>query len=195
MYNLNKAGLNPNHLFRVIALWTGVALNVHGATLYVDVNGTNPVEPYSDWATAATNIQKAVDIAASGDLILVTNGVYQSGSQVNSGANRVNVWKAVTVQSVNGPAATSIIGAWDAATNGPGSVRCVYLSPNAKLSGFTLTGGATIVGQSGAGVDCADSTSIITNCVVAGNAAYTAGGGVYRGTVINCSVVSNLLVN
>lgn len=75
--------------------------DVYGATLYVSLESTNPVPPFATWATAATNIQNAVDAAKAGDTVLVTNGVYVGGVEVSN---------ANTLQSVNGPKATIIDG-------------------------------------------------------------------------------------
>ncbi len=177
-----------------------LALSVSATTLYVDVNGTNSTAPYSDWSTAATNIQDAVDAANAGDLILVNDGTYQDGGRVVYGSltNRVVIDKPVTVQSVNGPDVTIIQGAPDPATTvGDFAVRCVYLTNNAVLSGFTLTQGATRddgdgnTEQSGGGIWCESTNIIITNCVLTANIANVSGGGIVSGSLFNCTLLGN----
>src|SRR5580658_4636742 len=101
---------------------------------YVDLNSANATAPYTDWSTAATNIQDAIDASTNGDMVLVTNGVYSTGGMVMEGGitNRVALDIPITVQSVNGPSATVIQGALDpTSTNGPGAVRCVWLTNHA----------------------------------------------------------------
>ena len=177
-------------------------LTVHAraAVLYVDSASENPTPPYAGWSTAATTIQDAVDAAAPGDAVIVTNGVYQTGGRVVSGLilNRVAVTNAITVRSVNGPAATVIAGyAVPGITNGAGAVRCVYLADGSALAGFTLTNGATQNGgdlatqQSGGGVWCNSASAIISNCVLVGNSADKYGGGAYYGTLIGCTLAGN----
>jgi PKD repeat protein len=150
---------------------------------YVLSSSTNPVPPYSSWATAATNIQDAVDSATVvGALVLVTNGVYQTGGRVVYGeTNRVAVTKPVKVSSVNGPQWTLI--------NGRGTVRCVYLASDAILSGFTVTNGASY--GSGGGVWCDSVGATISNCVLVGNSAAYQGGGDSGGILNNCSLAGN----
>ena len=170
------------------------------ATLYVDVNSPGPAAPYSSWATAATAIQDAVDAASPGDLILVTNGIYQTGGRAVSPyqlPNRVAVTIPVTIQSVNGPGATSIAGSQVFNS----VVRCVFLTDGASLAGFTLTNGGTLsVGSAtndriGAGVWCFSTNAVVSNCVMASNMAYYAGAGAYGGTLYNCGLTKNITGN
>src|SRR4051812_38955325 len=67
---------------------------------YVDLNSTNPTWPYTNWATAARDIQTAISVSPPGDTVLVTNGVYETGNQSGT---RILI-PGTTVQSVNGPA-------------------------------------------------------------------------------------------
>jgi len=180
-------------IMKTIQMMAGVAvlclltLRAGATTYYVNVNNTVPVSPFTNWNTAATDIQSAIDASSVGDQILVTNGTYQTGVKFWNGNNRVAVTKAVMLQSVNGPQFTTI--------NSSGSIRCVYLTNGAFLSGFTLTGGGTpnttdVTGEGG-GLLCDSISGCASNCVVTGNKAYYQGGGVYSGTLINCTIFSN----
>src|SRR5580693_6137513 len=127
------------------------AFQASAAIHYVNVGSTNPVSPFSSWATAATVIQDAVDVASSGDQVLVTNGVYLTGGHKSSTAditNRVALMNAVAVRSVNGPAVTIIQGYQPVGTsNASSAVRCAYMGPASLLAGFTLTGGQAGTGN------------------------------------------------
>jgi hypothetical protein len=190
-------------LFFALTLAVALPLVASASVHYVDLNCTNPIAPYTDWSTAATNIQDAIDAANPGDTILATNGVYQSGGRTiagNSLTNRVAVTKAITLQSVNGPSTTTISGYQVPGTMlGPNAVRCVYLTNGASLIGFTLSGGATSQGNptfadptgAGGGIS-AGPAAVVSNCVIAMNwAGEFGGGGVVGGLLYNCTIISN----
>src|SRR6266436_10356879 len=150
-------------VFQVMSVSVLGAVNAPAAVRYVNVKNTTPSPPYITLATAATNIQDAVDVALAGDEIIVTNGVYSSGERTgpaDTGTDRVAVTKQVNLRSVNGPEVTVI--------DGLGAVRCVYLTNDATLGGFTLTNGVGNGGglQEGGGVLCESTNAIITNCVL-----------------------------
>ncbi len=133
-------------------------------THYVSLESTNPMPPYTNWATAAINIQDAVNVAASPDVIVVSNGAYAGG---------VSVTNRLMLLSVNGPKFTLI--------NGRRTNPCVNLADGASLTGFTLSNGQR-------GVYCASTSAFLTNCVIVGNSPY---GGAYRGTLYNCTLAGN----
>ncbi len=176
----------PLFLQFAATLLTFLAFNIPAAVRYVDVNSASNAPPYTSWATAATNIQDAVDAAVAGDEVVVTNGIYATGGRTANGANRVAVDKPLTLISLNGPQATVI--------SGEGSVRCVYLTNGASLAGFTLTNG--FAGY-GAGLWCESTNAVVSNCLVMGNQAVSfdedsaKGGGAYGGTLNNCTLTGN----
>ena len=175
------------------ACWSLLICTTPAATTrYVYANGTNPVPPYISWATAATNIQDAINVTGYGDTVLVTNGIYQYGGLSNSGSNRVYASNSQIIQSVNGPAVTIIKGYQvPGTTNGANAVRCVFLQKGTTLSGFTLTNGATQQFGQGGGLYCTATSCLVTNCVIINNAAYDNGGGAWSGTLVNCRLIGN----
>lgn len=201
---MTKIPLASLSLACALALTT-VYFRSGAAILYVDPNSANPTPPYSDWSTAATTIQDAVDAASPGDQVLVTNGIYATGGRTAVGAlltNRVTIDQAITVQSVNGPGATVIHGyQMPGVTNGTSAIRCVYLTNNAVLIGFTLTNGSTWDStasgseQIGGGIDCKSISSVVSNCVIVGNAAAAMGGGASSGNLYNCTILNNCATN
>lgn len=172
-------------------------LSLYSATYYVWTGSTYD-GPGTNWATAFRTIQQAVDAAAPGDTVLVTNGVYETGGRVVSGArslNRVVIQKNITVKSVNGPEVTIIKGQGPI---GSSAVRCVYMSAG-TLAGFTLTNGFSqnsgsdfYLDYMGGGVNAYNGTNVIvSNCVITGCSSYYYGGGVLYGTYYNCIIRSN----
>ncbi|MGZ5528631.1 MAG: hypothetical protein ACXWJB_08185, partial [Limisphaerales bacterium] len=185
-----------------IGLAVFLSVSALGTTRYVDLNGPSPASPYTNWLTAATNIQDAVDASVNGDTVLVTNGIYATGGMPQTGyalTNRVMVNKSIAVQSINGPSVTFIQGYQVPGTvTGDSAVRCVFLGSGAMLCGFTVTNGATRGAsgdpkgeQPGGGVLGASSLSVISNCVLTGNAAYFWGGAAYGGSLYNCVIKGN----
>lgn len=138
---------------------------------YVSPYGAH-IWPYISWATAATNIQDAINEALPSELVLVTDGVYYVGAELV-------ITTDITVASVNG-ANTTVI-------NARGARRCVRITAG-ELSGFTLTNGTATRG----GALLVEHASV-RDCVIAGASATEAGGGVYAtgGALRNCTIAGN----
>jgi hypothetical protein len=148
---------------------------------YVDVNSTNPVSPYLDWSTAATNIQQALDATPSGDSVLVTDGIYRAPAGALS---TVTIVRNIQLHSVNGPGNTIIEG------SSTGTLpRGVGLLSSCVLDGFTVRNGGLTSEPSGIRPLTSGVTALVTNCVISANK----GGGVYVPNYVPMSAVS--LVN
>jgi hypothetical protein len=200
-------GLSPNYLRRRVAVLSAaatLALAAHTAragTLYVWQESPAPAAPYGTWSQAAHDIQTAVNAAKPGDTVLVTNGLYATGASYppfSRTLTRVVVNKPLILQSVNGPRATIIQGyKMPVIINGNAAVRCVFLTNNAVLVGFTLSNGATgtsstdTIGRYGGGACCMTTSAVLSNCVFHANSAFEGGAGVLNGTLYNCWLEGN----
>jgi hypothetical protein len=162
-----------NSLFRatLLSLFLPIAA-LRAAPIYVSQLGTTtPAPPYGSWATAATNIQQAVDVSAPGDYIVVSNGIY---------AGPVVISRPVPVVSFMGAQYTTI--------DGQGSNQCVWMTNNTRLDGFTISRGWA---PNGGGIWCSSSNAFVTNCIIVGNVATNQGGGVWGGTLGRCTLSDN----
>ena len=169
-YPVSLWAYNDSHPGGVSATLT---IHVVAGIYYVATGSANPAAPYTSWATAATNIQDAVNVVSvPGAQVLVTNGTYAPYRAYGGPLG-------LTVRSVNGAQFTII--------DGGHSNQCASLSSDASLSGFTLTNGAS---QYGAGA----SGGTLSNCVLSGNSAYN-GGGAGGCTLNNCTLIGNSASN
>jgi hypothetical protein len=189
----------------LLALCAGLTLlfpipTATGAVRCVQVHSATPRPPYLNWDTAADTIQDAIAVSRPGDVILVTNGVYQTGGWPAGGSvsNRIALLLPVTVRSLNGPEQTIIRGyQFPGMPHANSSVRCAYLTNGAALIGFTLQYGATkAVGkpatdQAGGGLWCESTDCLVSNCLILDCRAHGPAGGAYRGTLKNCLLATN----
>jgi parallel beta-helix repeat protein len=128
-----------------------------------------------------TSIQAAINVAVTGDTVLVYDGTYVE--KITFMGN------AITVKSVNGAASTIIDG------NASGSVVSFNSGDSLPyvLDGFTITNGNS--GYGGGISAGAYSSPTITNCIITGNTG-NYGGGICCGwssylTITNCTIMGN----
>jgi len=171
---------------RVLLYW--LVLTVAAvADRYVSLQGTNDAAgQYTTWSGAATNIKWAVDFAANGETVWVSNGTYYL-------TNHIVLANSIVLKSFSGIYTNTIInGNWPGTTN-----RCFYLNnTGAVVEGFTITNGcAPTNNEHGGGVYINAGT--LRNCLVTGNQVTNSGngGGVYAtgasSLITNCDLIAN----
>jgi len=153
---------------------------------YVDSSRPDDTGDGASWATAKKTLQAGIGVTPDSGLLLVTNGVYNTGvASETDGKSRIRIAGRITVRSVNGAAATIIQGSGLETFGSSGAVRCVSMTEG-RIEGFTLEHGM----NDGGGVRATSFLSVIRDCVIRNNSA-TYGGGAYKGTLVNCAITDN----
>ena len=149
-------------------------------------------------------------MAAPGDFVVVSNGIYKGGGGIMFGSesNRVMLTNGITLLGLYGAPSTAIVGSFSV-----NNTRCVYVGSNSVLNGFTLANGATVSSgdivkeRSGGGAWC-ETGGVISNCFFGGGnfpyansetpsdacAANEQGGAVYGGFVYNSTLANNTAI-
>ena len=142
------------------------AAHAQARTLYVSTTGSHDTNApaFSTWATAATNIQAAIDAASNGDTVRVGPGTYNGAVTIN----KTNL----TVRGGRG----TLFDADKTIISGGGSVRPVYITaPEVTVGGLTFANGT---GDYGGGCKIDATKAVIDSCIVRNNIATTRGGGI-----------------
>ncbi len=161
------------------------AMQSFAETRYVSLNGGN-VSPFTNWTDAATTIQSALSVSATGDVVVVTNGLYYSVSEL------IVVAQGIEIRSVNGPEFTFVQGGIDRGCGSRNDHIGLIIRQNGTVRGFTIQ-------KSVRGVDMSD--GLLDQCIVKENdtrSGDACGGGnpaagvnLNRGTVQNCLIIKN----
>lgn len=67
-------------VFSILVLATSALLRASATTYYVDASRVDDTGAGTSWSAAKKTIQAAVNLTVAGDTVLVTNGVYNTGS-------------------------------------------------------------------------------------------------------------------
>ncbi|MDD5677353.1 MAG: right-handed parallel beta-helix repeat-containing protein [Kiritimatiellae bacterium] len=142
-------------------------------THYVVNGNAGSASPFTDWTTAASNIQEALSepLFLDGDTVLVSNATYFLTNSINLRYRKNNTLRSFN-NNVTDPTNTIIDGynfAGKPATN-----ICIWVTSNSIVDGFTIRGGKTLPTGNGGGIYL--NGGALTNCIVASNWAYQGGG-------------------
>lgn len=160
-----------------------------------------------------------MNVAKSGDTIYALPGTYSEGTMRNSYhvdyymQSRVVVEKGVTLESLEGPEKTIILGSAATEDGGPvneygcgsNAVRCAYVRDTGKLRGFTLTGGhVNYLGgdyddvSNGGGVrgdfGGTEPLSTVEDCIISNNCARNSGAAHWC-KLVRCRILDNHITN
>jgi hypothetical protein len=166
-----------------------------GTTIYVDAGALGPTHDGTSWGKAYKYLQDALNVATSGDEILVAQGTYKPDEDTANPTGTGD--KTATFQLISGVAIYGGIGggesilsgdigtAGDSSDNSYHVVSSSWIDVTAVLDGFTITGGKTQGGGGlpedyGGGMCNWHSSPTVTSCTFTKNSAEWGGGGMYN---------------
>lgn len=130
----------------------------------------------------AATIQDGIDLASTGDTVLVLCGTYYE--------HDIRMKAGVCLRSETGEAGCVTIDAQQQDR----VIYCRFVVSTARIEGFTITGG---LAYEGGGLYCLDvSSPSVKNCIITGNSATHFGGGVHcyvnsSPKFVNCTIAGN----
>jgi hypothetical protein len=159
---------------RVVALLVFLlgAIPCSANTIYVDANGSGNF----------TTIQAAINAAVNSDTIIVRPGRYAEKINFNG--------KNITLRSTD-PNIPSVVESTIISASNSGTVVTFTGTEESDcmLSGFTITGGNSVVGG---GVYGQDTRAVISNCTIKNNSANYGGGLSFcKGAITSCTITNN----
>ena len=171
----------------VISLPTPVA---HGKVVFVNAGQTNSSRDGLTWATAFTNVQQAIDGAASGDQVWVAAAAYFENIALKEGIALYGGFKGVetdlsernwttNVSVLDGRETDSVIVVAAGATN------------TTRIDGFVIRNGKA---TSGGGILCSNASPVIANNALRSNTA-TSANGLAGGAGIYCALSWAMICN
>ena len=151
---------------------------------YVSASGSH-TPPFTNWVTAATNIQAAIAASEVPDTVHIGSGIYTSSGVSKNGTNVFVLNKDV-----------EIMGGADTIIDGQDRMRGACLLGGITRNLIFKNGAAEKnagVSNSGEGGGVWIKDAELVNCVLCQNYAEVKGGGVYifGGTIRNCTIVDN----
>ncbi|MCH8844472.1 MAG: hypothetical protein IID61_16050, partial [SAR324 cluster bacterium] len=169
-----------------------VTVDVSIHVLYVDASATGANDG-STWANAFTGIQAAVDAAVAGEQVWVAEGLYLAGSTapvltMKDGVEIYGGFAGTEVNLAGRPDPIVLPSTLDGDVTGDGataddSLHVVLGASNARLDGFTITGGNAIgpnPNNFGGGIYNFGTSGLILNELIISANSAALGGGMYN---------------
>ncbi|OQA29722.1 MAG: hypothetical protein BWY59_00124 [Verrucomicrobia bacterium ADurb.Bin345] len=158
-------------------------VTARAATNYVAAGNATPLSPFTNWVSAATNIQDAVNQCEAGGIVMIADGIYVLSEQIL-------ITNPITICSASNTSATII--------DGNHVTRCILVTNCAPtIAGLTIQHGYAPLG---AGI-AAYGDATIRDCVIRNNTApsdsYVVscfGGGIHLSAQDSVGIVSNCIV-